>query len=264
MSRLPTFFLSHGGGPWPWMSEYGDVYAQMAESFAQIPQSLPETPKAILVVTAHWEASHFTVSSAEHPGMLYDYYGFPEHTYRVHYSAPGDPQLANRVAEQLDKAGIEAGLDSKRGYDHGTFTPLAVIYPDADIPVVQLSIRSDFDLKTHFAVGEVLRPFRDEGILIIGSGLTYHNLRRFSASAQKPSQEFDQWLKQTLELPEQQRHRQLDQWELAPSARIAQPREDHLMPLWVALGAASDGSVDTFYRQHDFFGGITVSSYRFD
>ncbi|MFM2485471.1 DODA-type extradiol aromatic ring-opening family dioxygenase [Celerinatantimonas yamalensis] len=264
MPQLPTYFLSHGGGPWPWMQEFGTAYDELAQSLTQLSSDLTSRPQALLVVTAHWEEPSFSVSSAAFPSMIYDYYGFPDYTYQIQYPAPGDPQLAQSVVERLQSAGIEARTDSSRGFDHGTFTPLAVSFPKADIPVVQLSLNSNLDTALHYRAGQALQGLRDQGVLIIGSGLSYHNLRRFDKSAQEPSRQFDDWLYQTLALSESARYQALQHWQSAPSARIAHPREEHLMPLWVALGAASNAKAHCIYRQNDLFGGISASSYRFD
>lgn len=265
MSVLPTFFVSHGGGPWPWMKEFGSTYDKLAKSLRQIPASLDAQPKALLVITAHWETVDFTVSGAAKPGMIYDYYGFPDYTYQIEYPAPGQPELAEQVMQQLNQKGIKTRHDTKRGFDHGTFTPLAVMFPEADIPVVQLSLKASLDIEQHYKAGQALRALREQGVLIIGSGLSYHNLRHFDASASRPSKEFDDWLYETLMIEDERaRHQRLNHWQQAPSARIAQPREEHLLPLWVALGAAADGKASRIYYQNDLFGGISVSSYRFD
>lgn len=263
MYQFPTFFVSHGGGPWPWMTEFGHAYDELAASLAAIPGMLAERPKAIVVVTAHWEAKTFRISSAAQPGMIYDYYGFPDYTYQIEYPAPGDPALARQIQQLLADASIESELDERRGFDHGTFTPMQVINPNADIPVVQLSLKAGLDPEEHYRAGKALRSLREQGGLIIGSGLSYHNLRMFDARASEPSRQFDDWLNQTLSLPEKPRHLALAQWEMAPSARVAHPREEHLLPLWVALGAASDAQATNVYHQHDMFGGISASSFRF-
>ncbi|CAG9298313.1 DODA-type extradiol aromatic ring-opening family dioxygenase [Celerinatantimonas diazotrophica] len=265
MRTLPTFFISHGGGPWPWMTEFGSTYDKLAASLRQIPASLDLQPKALLVITAHWETVDFTVSGAAKPGMLYDYYGFPDYTYQIEYPASGQPELAEQVLQLLNHKGIQASCDTQRGLDHGTFTPLAVMYPEADIPVVQLSLKTNLDIEQHYQAGQALRTLREQGVLMIGSGLSYHNLRYFDASAARPSKEFDDWLYETLMIKDaKDRHQRLSRWQQAPSARIAQPREEHLLPLWVVLGAADDGKASRIYHQNDLFGGISASSYRFD
>jgi len=240
MNRFPTYFVSHGGGPWPWMKEsFGDTFNKLETSLQEITRSLYAKPKAIVVVSGHWEEDHFTLSSSAKPTMIYDYSGFPEHTYQIQYPAPGEPELAARIQQMLQQGGVEARLDQNRGFDHGTFTVMAPMFPEADIPIVQLSIRRDMDPQTHINVGRLLTPLRDEGILIIGSGLSYHNLRQFNATATKPSQEFDQWLQNALTaVTPQDREQLLVNWTEAPSARIAHPQEDHFLPLMVVVGAA--------------------------
>jgi aromatic ring-opening dioxygenase catalytic subunit (LigB family) len=264
-SSLPTYFISHGGGPWPWMKDLtGGAYDRLAASLQQIPRDLGRTPKAVLVISGHWEESEFTVMTTARPPMIYDYYGFPEHTYKIQYPAPGSPQTAERVRQLIAAAGIPVGADNARGFDHGTFSPLAVIYPDANIPVFQLSMKSGYDPAAHLAVGRALAPLRDEGVLIVGSGLSYHNLRAFGPQARQPSAAFDQWLDETLvgSTPEQREARLLA-WAKAPSARAAHPQEDHLLPLMVAVGAAERESSTRCYHEDAFMGGISVSSFRF-
>ena len=263
MARQPVFFLSHGGGPWPWIPEMARDFAKTAQEFAKIPQSLPEKPKGIVVITGHWEAPEFTVSSAEHPPMEYDYHGFPEHTYRIQYNAPGSPRLASRVRELLDGSGFRAAEDPARGFDHGTFVPLSLMYPDADVPIVLLSLKSSYDPAEHIKVGEALRPLRDEGILIVGSGLTYHNMRGFRQPGSMPvSEAFEGYLNDAITDPDSQsRNGKLERWETAPAARAAHPREDHLLPLMVVAGAAGD---DTGQRAFvDRVMGVAMASYRF-
>src|SRR5690606_11183733 len=177
-STLPTYFLSHGGGPWPFMQDdYGAAHARLRAALAAIPAALPQAPRAVLAVSGHWEEPEVAVTAHSAPPMLYDYYGFPPHTYEVTYPAPGDPALARRVQELLGHAGFDARLDAERGYDHGAFVPLAVMYPRADVPVIQLSLHSSLDPETHLRMGLALAPLRGEGVLIVGSGMSYHNLR---------------------------------------------------------------------------------------
>ena len=223
-------------------------------------------PKAILIISGHWEEANYSLMSNSFPSMLYDYGGFPEHTYHIKYPAPGDLKLVSRAKVLIEHAGFPVALDYSRGFDHGTFTPLFVMYPNANVPVVQLSIKNDYDPESHYQLGKALAPLREEGILIIGSGLSYHNLRDFgrSQSSQLASCEFDHWMRRTLlELPSKERHQKLLEWTKAPFARAAHPQEDHLIPLHVAVGAAEDEKGVLVYHEDTFFGGISVSSFRF-
>ena len=264
MTRLPTFFLSHGGGPWPWLGgDFRRQFDRLEDSLKELPASLPDKPRAVLVISGHWEEDRFTVMSGAAPGMVYDYGGFPAHTYQVRYAAPGAPEVAERVKALIEGAGLPAALDPARGYDHGTFVPLAVMWPDADVPVLQLSLRRGYAPDEHLALGRALAPLRDEGVLIVGSGLSFHNLRAFGPAARAPSEAFDGWLHQALSAAPRERTRQLVQWEGAPAARIAHPREDHLVPLLVAVGAAEQEPAQRVYHERDFMGGVTASSYRF-
>jgi aromatic ring-opening dioxygenase catalytic subunit (LigB family) len=229
-----------------------------------MPQQIGMRPKAVLVISGHWEERDFTVMSSANPPMIYDYSGFPEHTYRIKYAAPGSPETAERVHGLIERAGFPARLDTTRGYDHGTFAPLAVIYPDADVPVLQLSLRHGYDPKDHIAVGRALAPLRDEGVLILGSGLSYHNLRDFGPRAKAPSAAFDHWLQETLvAVSPAERITRLVDWEAAPAARKAHPQEDHLLPLMVVVGAAGNDKAVRVYHEDNFFGGIAVSSFMF-
>ena len=174
------------------------AYDRLEASLQQIPRDLGRTPKAVLVISGHWEEPEFTVMTTARPPMIYDYYGFPEHTYKIQYPAPGAPETAERVRQLIAAAGIPVGVDNARGFDHGTFSPLVAIYPQADVPVFQLSMKNGYDPAAHLAVGRALAPLREEGVLIVGSGLSYHNLREFGPQARQPSAAFDQWLDETL------------------------------------------------------------------
>jgi aromatic ring-opening dioxygenase catalytic subunit (LigB family) len=264
--RLPTYFLSHGGGPWPWMKDsLAGAYDGLEAALARLPDEIGGAPRAVLMVSAHWEAPVFTVQTHPEPPMIYDYGGFPESTYRIRYPAPGAPALAARVRALLDGAGIASAEDDARGYDHGAFVPMAVAFPRADVPMAQLSLQRGLDPAAHIALGRALAPLRDEGVLIVGSGLSYHNLRAFGPAARAPSAAFDAWLQETLEIADPARRLDaLRAWEAAPAARQAHPREEHLLPLMVALGAAETASAIRIHHEREFFGGITVSSWRFD
>lgn len=262
---LPTFFLSHGGGPWTHMKDQlGSTYDALAAALADIPRQLGARPRAILIVSAHWEADAFTLMTAATPPMIYDYRGFPPHTYRIRYDAPGAPEVATRAATLLQAADLPIAMDSERGFDHGAFVPLFAIHPQADVPVLQLSILRSYDPATHFAAGRALAPLRREGVLIVGSGLSYHNLRAMGPAAREPSKAFDDWLHETLCTHDTAARRaRLLEWERAPAARLAHPEEDHLVPLFVVVGAAEDSVAHRIHHEDDFFGGVAVSSYRF-
>ncbi len=264
-NRLPTYFISHGGGPWPYMMEqFNGMYDRLAQSLRDMPRQLGARPKAVLVISGHWEEREFSVMAAAWPPMVYDYYGFPEHTYHVQYPAPGLPALAEQVRQLIQDAGFAARLDAERGFDHGTFVPLAVMYPQADVPVVQLSLRVGYDPAEHLAVGRALAPLRDQGVLIVGSGLSYHNLRRMGPPAALPSKQFDDWLQRSLITADpEQRAQRLIGWQLAPAARLAHPQEDHLLPLIVAVGAAERDQAVCVYHEEGFLGGVTASSFSF-
>jgi aromatic ring-opening dioxygenase catalytic subunit (LigB family) len=265
--RLPVFFLSHGGGPWPWMKEStGTAYDALEASLQRIAGQIGTRPNALLMVSAHWEAPAFTVMANSVPPMIYDYGGFPEHTYRVRYPAPGaPPAMVERVRQLIADAGLPVGIDPSRGFDHGVFSPLAVVYPEADVAVFQVSLQVGLDPMTHIALGRALAPLRDEGIVIVGSGLSYHNLRLFGAAAQRPSAAFDAWLQEAMAADGgAARTAALVAWETAPAARQAHPREEHLLPLMVAAGAAGDDPAVCIYHEDAFMGGVTVSSFRFD
>lgn len=265
-TRLPTYFISHGGGPWPYLDgPFRRAFDQLEQSLLDIRRELGDAPRAVLVVTGHWEENGFAVSSAERPGMVYDYSGFPPHTYRIEYKAPGSPALAGRVRQLLEQGGLHPRLDPDRGFDHGTFSIMKPLYPGEDIPLVQISIDPGYDPALHLKLGRLLAPLRDEGVLIIGSGLSYHNLREMRGSEGiEPSRAFDSWLQETLlASPPEERSRRLLDWEQAPLARAAHPEEDHLVPLMVAVGAAEEEAAALVYHQKDLFGGITASSFRF-
>jgi len=194
--------------------------------------------------------------------MVYDYYGFPEHLYSINYPAPGSRALAERVRSLLREHSWPVRLDPERGYDHGTFSLLQPIFPTADVPVVQLSLKRDFDAAEHLAAGRALARLRDAGVLIIGSGQSYYNLRQWSFDAPKGAALFDAWLRRTLlEASPQKRHEALAEWQSAPAARDAHPREDHLIPLMVAAGAAGDDPATAVYGE--LLRGAASSSFRF-
>ena len=240
--RLPVVYVPHGGGPWPFVDiGVGDKAEQNAlAAYLRSIRHLPaKPPAAILAISAHWEEPLPTVMTSERPPMLYDYYGFPPESYRITWPAPGHPAIAARVRALLEGAGLASGADGTRGFDHGTFVPLKLAYPDADVPTVQLSLKQGLDPEEHLAIGRALAPLRDEGVFIVGSGMTFHNLRGFGNPQARPvSEEFDHWLRAAATAEPSERDRKLAQWSKAPSARAAHPREEHLLPLMVVAGAA--------------------------
>jgi aromatic ring-opening dioxygenase catalytic subunit (LigB family) len=263
--RMPVVYIPHGGGPWPFV-EMGlskqDVDT-LAGYLRGLRTDLP-APKALLVISAHWEADVPTVMTAAQPPMLYDYYGFPPASYEIQWPAPGSPDLAARVRSLLDAAGIASAEDSTRGFDHGTFIPLKLTYPDANIPTIQLSLNGSLDPATHIAIGRALAPLRDEGVLIIGSGMSFHNLRAIFGRDPKSaamSDAFDAWLGETVTGDAASRDARLTEWTKAPAARACHPREEHLLPLMVIAGAAG---ADRGTVSHSApFMGTQISGYRF-
>jgi aromatic ring-opening dioxygenase catalytic subunit (LigB family) len=227
-----------------------------------LPDSLPGPPRAILVVSGHWEAPALTFTSGEgHPGLLYDYYGFPPHTYEVAWPAQRAPWLAMRGEALVRAAGLPAAGDSERKFDHGVFVPLAVAWPEAQVPVVQMSLHHSLDAEIHIAAGKALAPLRDEGVVVIGSGMSFHNLRAYGNPAvTAPAAEFDRWLTCAAEAPGNDRARLLTDWQSAPWANLCHPRAEHLLPLMVAAGAAAGPAT------HDYSEEVlaaAISGYRF-
>ena len=239
--KAKIVYFSHGGGPLPIL---GDPSHRAMVGFMQWLPSQLERPEAILVVSAHWEESAATLMGAESPPMLYDYYGFHDEAYQITYPAPGNPDLANRIAELLQRDEIPAKIDPRRGFDHGLFIPLKLMYPRADIPSLQLSLLRGLDPGSHVALGNALRGLIHENILVIGSGFSFHNMRAFSCQgvdAPDPANDaFQDWLIEACTGPllQPQREKRLIEWEKAPSARYAHPREEHLLPLHVCVGMA--------------------------
>lgn len=262
---LPSLFIPHGAGPcffMRWELGPADMWQRLGQWLQGLAASLPSRPKAILVVSAHWEAECFALTSGRSPGLLYDYSGFPPHTYHLRYPAPGAPWLAREACQRLRAAGFAAALDEARGLDHGAFIPFKLIYPLADIPMLQLSLRGDLDPAAHLAAGEALAGLREEGVLIVGSGMSFHNMRPSGVGIESRAQAFDDWLHETLAQAPEERSQRLRQWCQAPQARFAHPREEHLLPLLVACGAAADQPARRIYAER--LGGLVpVSAYRF-
>jgi aromatic ring-opening dioxygenase catalytic subunit (LigB family) len=263
---MPAWFIPHGGGPCFFMDwNPADAWDKMAAFLRGAAATLPLRPKAIVLVSAHWLETSFDVTSGLQPGLIYDYHGFPPHTYELRYPAPGEPDLAKRMATLLGQAGLSSKAHSTRGFDHGVFIPLLLMFPAADIPVVQLSLVNSLDPQLHLQAGKALEPLRDEGVLIIGSGMSFHNMRGYGDPRFGPvSDQFDDWLTRAVEAAPAQRHQALVDWAQAPYARLCHPprAEEHLLPLMVVAGAAGAGAGRRVFS--DRVMETTLSAYRFD
>ena len=262
----PSLFIPHGGGPCFFMEwNPADTWVGMERFLQQIASTLPQRPSAIIVISAHWLTPQLELTGTANPELIYDYYGFPAHTYELAYPAPGQPALADQIAKLLNATGLPATIDAHRGFDHGVFIPLKVMFPEAYIPIVQLSLRSDLGPNAHIQIGQALRPLRDENVLIIGSGMSFHNMRAYGDSNfSAVSDQFDDYLSQAVASNGPERARLLAGWEQAPGARLCHPigGEEHLIPLMVAAGAGSDQPGVKIYSERVMQ--TTISAFRFD
>ncbi len=268
--RQPSIFLPHGGGPcffmdWTWGP--ADTWNATQRFLEGLGGTLPAPPKAMVVISGHWEEPAFTASAAAAPKLIFDYSGFPEHTYRLTWPAPGDPDLAAHVAGLLKQASLPSALSPTRGFDHGVFVPLKVAFPEAQIPVVTLSLAGPrlgaFDTALHLAAGRALSSLRDEGVLIVASGMSFHNLRSYlRPETPERARAFDAWLTKAVESPAHEREALLTNWREAPFAAYAHPREEHLIPLLVAAGAGGEAPGTCIFRDEPM--GAAISAYRFD
>ena len=262
--KLPTLFIPHGGGPCFFMEPppgQPHLWDGLASYLRGIDASLGARPNAVLVISGHWENPLPTLNVAAHPPLLFDYYGFPEHTYRLQYPAPGAPALALRIRALLQEAGFASDVDPERGLDHGVFVPFLLIYPGADVPIVQLSLQSGLDAGFHLALGKALSPLRDQGVLIVGSGMSYHNLADMrSGRGRNASEAFDAWLGEAVADPAT-RERLLERWHDAPGGAASHPRAEHLIPLMVAAGAAAGEPGRRSFGES--IGGSRISGFQF-
>jgi 4,5-DOPA dioxygenase extradiol len=240
-NKAQIVYFSHGGGPLPILGDAS--HKAMIDFMTRLPARLRK-PEAILVISAHWEENAATLLGAKMPVMFYDYYGFPDEAYKITYPAPGSPELASKIAGLLKKNNIPTRIDPERGFDHGLFIPLKMMYPEADIPSIQLSLLRGLNPAAHISLGKALRVLLDENILVVGSGFSFHNLRAFSwqenGSPDPANEAFQDWLIKvcTGPIPQSEREQRLIEWEKAPSARYCHPREEHLLPVHVCLGMA--------------------------
>ena len=263
--RMPVYFVPHGAGPCFFMDwNPPDAWNRTRAFLEGIAGQLPQTPRAIVAISGHWLAPRFTVANAEKSELIFDYSGFPPHTYQLRYDAPGAPALAAETVALLEESGLAAAQDPTRGFDHGVFVPLKVMFPQADIPVLPLSLRRDLDPAAHLAAGKALQSLRDQGVLILGSGMSFHNMRGYGDPRFGPvSDAFDHWLTQAVALPEAARTEAFTHWDQAPAARLSHPphAEEHLLPLLVAAGAAGDDAGRKVFS--DRVMETTISGFRF-
>jgi aromatic ring-opening dioxygenase catalytic subunit (LigB family) len=240
-NKHPVLFLSHGGGPMPLLGD--QAHAEMVECLQDIASKIKK-PSAIIVISAHWEERVATITSSKQPDLIYDYYGFPDVAYQVQYPCLGEPVLAEQIHELFNNAGISSKLNEERGFDHGLFVPLKIMFPDADIPCVQVSLLNNLNPSEHLDLGKALQELDYDNLLIIGSGFSFHNMKAFfshDTDANIQNKAFEEWLIETCsstDISEQQRAERLIQWTQAPGARFCHPREEHLLPLHVCYGAA--------------------------
>lgn len=266
--RLPTLFIPHGGGPCFFMDPMPGTPAGLWDGMAAYLRSIPHTigpsPKAVLVISGHWECERPTIHFGEQHSLYYDYSGFPSHTYELQWPAKGSPQLAARVRELLNKNGLETDEERERGLDHGVFIPFMLIFPQADVPVVQLSLQRGLDPATHVEIGKALEPLRDEAVLIVGTGMSYHNLRKMfvdEPDANQDAENFDLWLRDTVTSDARKREHQLKEWRSSPGALASHPRSEHLLPLMVVAGAAGTDEGHVVYNERLM--GKMISGFQF-
>lgn len=258
-NKATILYIPHGGGPLPLLDEPG--HADLNRFLRGFPGTIPR-PDAIVVISAHWEEPVITITSGQAPPMLFDYYGFPPETYEYQYPAPGDPELAARAGQLLQRAAMKVRLDPERGFDHGLFVPLLLMYPQADIRCIQVSLSSSLDAALHVRVGRALAGLKSENLLVLGSGFSFHNMQVLMRGADDATDEknqgFEAWLAQTCSdarITEAERESRLVHWEQAPHARYCHPREEHLLPLQVCYGAGGCAAKMVF--QDKVFGFIT-------
>lgn len=255
---MPVIFLSHGAPP---LADDPLWTGQLAEWAASMPR-----PRSVLMVSAHWENDPLTVAATTTVPLFYDFWGFPRRYYEVQYPAPGAPELADEVERLLGGSGHHVHRDPERGLDHGAYVPLMEMYPDADVPVLQISMPT-LDPQELFGIGERLAPLRDQGVLVVGSGFSTHNLREMNWHAGPDghpptwSIEFDQWLDETLAARDVDAL--IDFQRTAPAALLAHPRTEHFAPLFLALGASADRGLDATATVEGFWFGLSKRSVQF-
>lgn len=267
-ARQPSIFVSHGGGPLPLLDDPDHV--SLTSWLKTYASTLPETPKAILVFSAHYEESELSITSGSKPSLIYDYGGFPPESYEIKYPAPGCPEIAAKAANLLEKAGFPAKLDAHRGFDHGVFVPMKLAFPDATVPIIAVSQLKSHDPESHWQIGRALRPLRDNGVLIVGSGSSYHNFGGFFGKiprekAKSDAVEFDQYLTDTIaNVDPNERKKNIIGWTNGPAALDNHPpnQEDHLVPFFGVCGAAYDDEIGKRVFSGDMLG-VKLNAYEF-
>lgn len=249
--KAKALFISHGGGPLPLLN---DMYHQEMVQILREIESVIVKPKAIVVVSAHWEENKITLTGNRNPELIYDYEGFPRQSYNIEYDAPGNPELSNSIFMHLKEQNFDVELDNERGWDHGVFVPLKLLYPDAEIPIIQISLISGLDPEKHIQLGKALQNILNEDTLLIGSGFTFHNMSmvysHFDTEKRQLNQSFENWLKTTLmdnNLSDADKANELINWENAPGARFCHPREEHLLPLHVCYGYSGKEAIKSYH-----------------
>ena len=265
MTNATILYIPHGGGPLPLLNDPG--HAKLNHFLRGYADTIAK-PDAIVVISAHWEEMVIAITAAKSPSLLFDYYGFPPETYEYQYPAPGHPQLAERTYGMLQQAGIDAKLDHERGFDHGVFVPLMLMYPDADVPCIQVSLSTSLDPALHVRTGQALSSLKNDNLLVLGSGFSFHNMQALKSKRDDAiddrNREFETWLAQTCSdeiLSETEREKLLIQWESAPHARYCHPREEHLLPLQVCYGVSQQAATVVFQDQ---VAGFMTSAYQWN
>lgn len=245
-----VLYVPHGGGPIPLMPESSQ---QTLTLFLQGLGERLQKPRAIVVLSAHWEANPIQITSVASPQLYFDYYNFPPETYQYQYACPGHPQLAEQIQQHLQFKGIEATLNQERGLDHGVFVPLILMYPKADIPVIQLSLHPNLDATFHLEMGKAMADLEFDKLLWLGSGYSFHNMKALMTKRDDDVDElntaFEDWLTETMSdqsISQQQRYQRLAEWKQAPGALYCHPREEHLLPLHICAGLGNGPASNWF------------------
>ncbi|MBG0763300.1 MAG: dioxygenase [Tissierellales bacterium] len=242
-------YFSHGGGPLPILGD--PTHKKMIDFMKDLPSKI-NRPEAIIVFSAHWEEDKIRIQSGEKPDIMYDYYGFPKEAYSLEYPCLGNKELAKKVSILLNESNIENIMDQDRPYDHGSYIPLKMMYPEGDIPVIQISLNHNLDPLTHLKIGKALKPLLEENILLIGSGFSYHNMSGFDFQGKDKKDSMnnkfqDELIKQCcLEKDYDKRWTRFLNWEEFPGARYCHPREEHLLPLLVCVGLSENKGIKIF------------------